>query len=45
MESGTEIYYIHEIEGNGHDYRYFPDPDLMPVKIDSNWIDQIKKNF
>ena len=28
-----------------HDYRYFPDPDLMPVKIDSNWIDQIKKEL
>ena len=25
-----------------HDYRYFPDPDLIPVKIDQAWIDQIK---
>ena len=25
-----------------HDYRYFPDPDLMPVKIDSEWVDRIK---
>jgi aspartyl-tRNA(Asn)/glutamyl-tRNA(Gln) amidotransferase subunit B len=21
-----------------HDYRYFPDPDLMPVKVDAAWI-------
>ncbi len=20
-----------------HDYRYFPDPDLMPVKVDADW--------
>jgi len=26
-----------------HDYRYFPDPDLMPVKIDQAWIDGIAK--
>lgn len=22
-----------------HDYRYFPDPDLLPLVIDENWID------
>src|SRR3954452_7392268 len=25
-----------------HDYRYFPDPDLLPLEISSSWIDQIK---
>ncbi len=25
-----------------HDYRYFPDPDLVPLVIDDAWIDRIK---
>jgi aspartyl-tRNA(Asn)/glutamyl-tRNA(Gln) amidotransferase subunit B len=25
-----------------HDYRYFPDPDLLPLRIDRGWIDGIK---
>ena len=24
-----------------HDYRYFPDPDLLPLEIEQSWIDQI----
>lgn len=26
-----------------HDYRYFPEPDLVPLLIDESWIDEIKK--
>ena len=25
-----------------HDYRYFPDPDLLPLEIEQAWVDQIK---
>ena len=25
-----------------HDYRYFPEPDLVPVNLDQAWIDEIK---
>jgi aspartyl-tRNA(Asn)/glutamyl-tRNA(Gln) amidotransferase subunit B len=25
-----------------HDYRYFPDPDLMPVKVDEAWKQRLK---
>ena len=26
-----------------HDYRYFPDPDLVPLIVDDQWIQEIKK--
>jgi aspartyl-tRNA(Asn)/glutamyl-tRNA(Gln) amidotransferase subunit B len=25
-----------------HDYRYFPDPDLLPLKLEQAWVDAIK---
>jgi aspartyl-tRNA(Asn)/glutamyl-tRNA(Gln) amidotransferase subunit B len=28
-----------------HDYRYFPEPDLVPLEIDGKWIDEIKKTL
>jgi aspartyl-tRNA(Asn)/glutamyl-tRNA(Gln) amidotransferase subunit B len=28
-----------------HDYRYFPEPDLLPLKIKQSWIDEIKNNL
>jgi aspartyl-tRNA(Asn)/glutamyl-tRNA(Gln) amidotransferase subunit B len=28
-----------------HDYRYFPDPDLLPLMIDTDWIDRIRQTL
>jgi aspartyl-tRNA(Asn)/glutamyl-tRNA(Gln) amidotransferase subunit B len=28
-----------------HDYRYFPDPDLVPLIIDDAWIDEIRSTL
>ncbi len=25
-----------------HDYRYFPDPDLVPVEVDTAWVEEIR---
>ncbi len=28
-----------------HDYRYFPDPDLVPLIVDEIWINEVKKEM
>jgi aspartyl-tRNA(Asn)/glutamyl-tRNA(Gln) amidotransferase subunit B len=28
-----------------HDYRYFPEPDLLPLMLDTKWIDDARKNL
>ena len=28
-----------------NDYRYFPEPDIPPLRLDDNWIDNIKQNL
>ncbi len=25
-----------------HDYRYFPDPDLVPLTLDTKWLDEVR---
>jgi len=28
-----------------HDYRYFPDPDLLPLVLDPAWVEEIKRTL
>ena len=28
-----------------HDYRYFPDPDLLPLELDPDWVEDIRKTL
>jgi aspartyl-tRNA(Asn)/glutamyl-tRNA(Gln) amidotransferase subunit B len=30
---------------DAHDYRYFPDPDLLPLEISSEWIEQVRSTL
>jgi len=28
-----------------HDYRYFPDPDLLPLVVDDAWVEELRKTI
>jgi aspartyl-tRNA(Asn)/glutamyl-tRNA(Gln) amidotransferase subunit B len=30
---------------HAHDYRYFPDPDLLPLVLDAEWVEQIRHHL
>lgn len=30
---------------HAHDYRYFPEPDLPPLAIDPEWVEEIRENL
>ena len=30
---------------DAHDYRYFPDPDLLPLEIPEGWIDAVRRSM
>jgi len=30
---------------DAHDYRYFPDPDLLPLEFDAEWVEKIKSGL
>ena len=30
---------------DAHDYRYFPDPDLLPLAIDAAWVDRVRASM
>ena len=30
---------------HAHDYRYFPEPDLLPLVVDRGWIDELRRGL
>lgn len=40
MEADTSV--AMRTKEMAHDYRYFPDPDLMPVKVDAGWLESLR---
>ncbi len=42
-ESGQTVFQREKEEA--HEYRYFPEPDLVPVEIDDAWLEQIQADM
>ncbi len=39
------ISYSMRTKEEAHDYRYFPEPDLMPIVVDEKWKEKIRKSL
>ena len=41
-DESTESTWKQRDKEGAHDYRYFPDPDLVPVEVDDAWLTELK---
>lgn len=41
-DDATETTFFQRAKEGESDYRYFPDPDLMPVEVDDVWLSELK---
>jgi len=37
-----EVTYSQRSKEDAHDYRYFPEPDLPPLKVDESWLTRVR---
>jgi aspartyl-tRNA(Asn)/glutamyl-tRNA(Gln) amidotransferase subunit B len=44
-DADKEISFPMRSKEEAHDYRYFPDPDLLPLEIDEAWIKQVAQTL
>ena len=42
FDSGRGVTRTMRSKEDAHDYRYFPDPDLLPLDLDPVWVEKIK---
>src|SRR3990167_8742659 len=42
-DSGKQKTFSMRTKESAHDYRYFPDPDLLPVIVEQEWVEEIKR--
>ena len=40
-DDSRNVTFLQRAKEEDHDYRYFPDPDLVPVKISESWRDEV----
>ncbi len=45
FDSNTGVSRSMRSKEEAHDYRYFPDPDLVPLVVDEHWIEATRKSL
>lgn len=40
-----EVTFLQREKEDAHDYRYFPDPDLLPVTVSRDWVERVAKEL
>ncbi len=44
-DDGRGVTVLQREKEEAHDYRYFPDPDLVPVKLKGQWLEEIRSRL
>lgn len=44
-DSDKEMTYSMRSKEEAHDYRYFPEPDLLPIVLEEDWIEDLRRNL
>ncbi len=45
FDAGTGVTRSMRSKEEAHDYRYFPDPDLLPLELQQTWVDEINADL